>query len=585
MSLKETLAKRREKRLERLEERDAQRREDRKNGVKLPAKIVRKFKRMSMPKRIGVCVLVVVIIVGACGGAYFYVKMKKFAPIDSRKDIKAGMDMQNMVVATGTTTVGMTEETFDVSSLETELEIEEVYLNSGEEVEKGAPILKISEESLNAARTELEQAQKSAEYSYRLGVVDHEESLITAKSILDQAAVKSSYADNDYRNDIQEKAEKVEDLKKQVEDAQDLVDEYTKSVEEDYYYTYYDVENLEKEVSENFDLLMKLYEDWDIERMSQSITQTDKYKFYEDFAKEVEEESEEYDTAVENYKDAKQKAETNLNKEKANLEALKAQLTEAQVDYDKAVSEANSTKTETVAQSSIAEDTYNTSVEKADEDLATLKDALDDATDNLTAFNESISDGYMYTSTAGTVMMVAVSEGSNLSANSMVMAYTDESTISVSASVSQDDIAKLAVGDKATVMFEEEGNYDGTVMSINPNTASNSKSSVTYTVTVELSGDVSALSQNMTATVIFGDMANFPGFGDNNGNDGPPSGEDFPDGAPDFDGEMPDFNGEMPSFDGEKPDFGGEMPSFDGAPSFGGEMTGGDPGSGQDDNS
>lgn len=100
-------------------------------------------------------------------------------------------------------------------------------------------------------------------------------------------------------------------------------------------------------------------------------------------------------------------------------------------------------------------------------------------------------------------MMVAVSEGGSLSADSMVIAYTDESTISVSASVEQDYISQLVVGQTATVTFEDYGTYEGVITAINPNTASSSRSSVTYTVTVELKGDVSNLSQNLTATVIF----------------------------------------------------------------------------------
>jgi hypothetical protein len=54
-------------------------------------------------------------------------------------------------------------------------------------------------------------------------------------------------------------------------------------------------------------------------------------------------------------------------------------------------------------------------------------------------------------------------------------------------------------------MFEDYDNYEGVITAINPNTSSSSRSSVTYTVTVELQGDVSELSQNLTATVMFKD--------------------------------------------------------------------------------
>ncbi len=503
MSLKDKLQTNREKKLERLEARDAQRREDRANGVKLPAKIVRAIKKTSAKTRITAGILAVVIVIGAVFGVYYYNAKKTGDGQNMAGFGPDGMNMGSVITASGTTTVGMVEETFDVDSLETTLEIEEVYLNNGDEVEQGTAILKISDESLQKAKTELEQAAASAEYAYRLGVIDYEEALITAKSTLDQATVNSNYAENDYASDIQEKAETVADLEKQVEEAQELVDDYTASINEDYYRTYYDLDALESQLYNNFTLLMDFYEEWNIAEQSLSKTQDENYEIYEFFEEEVTEEQEEYEQALEDYEDAVRIATNGLTKAQANLEKLQAQLTKAQVEYDDAVTAANSTKTETVAQSDIAQATYDTAVEKAEEELATLQDAMDDADDNLTAFNESISDGYMYTSTAGTIMMVAVTEGGTLSADSMVIAYTDESTISVAAAVEQDYISQLVVGQSATVMFEDYGTYEGIVTAINPNTASSSRSSVTYTVTVQLQGDVSELSQNLTATVMF----------------------------------------------------------------------------------
>lgn len=59
---------------------------------------------------------------------------------------------ENVITASGSTSVGMQEETFDLDYIETELKIEEVYLSSGDEVEEGTPILKLTDESVEAAR-------------------------------------------------------------------------------------------------------------------------------------------------------------------------------------------------------------------------------------------------------------------------------------------------------------------------------------------------------------------------------------------------------------------------------------------------
>ena len=69
----------------------------------------------------------------------------------------AGLTLtEDMVAASGVTNVGITEETFDVENLTTNLEIEEVYVVSGEEVTAEDKILKLTEESVAEARKELE---------------------------------------------------------------------------------------------------------------------------------------------------------------------------------------------------------------------------------------------------------------------------------------------------------------------------------------------------------------------------------------------------------------------------------------------
>jgi len=484
-----------------------------------------KVKGLSKPKKILAVVIIVAIICGASFGTYYFVTSRN----SSGDHMMGGMGFDemstmegNVITASGTTTMGMVTETFDVDSLETELEIEEVYLNNGDEVAEGDKILKISEESLEKARTELEQAALEAEYAYRLGVITNQESLITAQSTYDTASVNAQYAENDYNDAVLQAQETVDDLQAQVDEAQELVDEYTDAIANNTYYTEYDVENLKNTAYENFALLMQLYEEWEIDDSSTSsgnssgsssggssggssgTTYSNSLSsIYSAFASEVEEEEQEYETALESYEEAMETAQSNLTKAQANLEKLTAQLEQAQVAYDDAVTSAKSTYTETVAAQETAEDTYNTSVDKANEELETLKDAMEDAQDNLEAFETAISDGYMYTTTAGTIMMVNVKENESLAADSIVIAYTDSTTISVAASVDQQYISQLSIGQSASVIFSEYGTYEGTIVSINPATQSSSRSSVTYTVTVSLDGDVSQLSQNLSATVYF----------------------------------------------------------------------------------
>ena len=92
----------------------------------------------------------------------------------------AGLNFtEDMIAASGVTNVGITEETFDVENLTTELKIEEVYVASGEEITAGDKILKLTEDSVEEARKELERALEDAELAYRTGAIEYEQNLIT----------------------------------------------------------------------------------------------------------------------------------------------------------------------------------------------------------------------------------------------------------------------------------------------------------------------------------------------------------------------------------------------------------------------
>ena len=116
---------------------------------------------------------------------------------------------ENVITASGSTSVGMQEDTFDLDYIETELKIEEVYLSSGDEVEEGTPILKLTDESVEAARRELEQKSVQASLDYRQQLLDSEEEKITAKQTYDTSMTKGTYASYTYEESLKEYADTV----------------------------------------------------------------------------------------------------------------------------------------------------------------------------------------------------------------------------------------------------------------------------------------------------------------------------------------------------------------------------------------
>ncbi len=220
---------------------------------------------------------------------------------------------------------------------------------------------------------------------------------------------------------------------------------------------------------------------------------------------EMEEAEENYTTALKEYEDETASAELNLQKLFNKLETAREDFTDAEVSYQKQALNAKTVYETSVAKGKTAQNEYDTQLTSLKDSLDKLQDAQKEADSNLAVFEALVGDGYLYTEESGTVLMLMAEEGKVLAGGSMIFAYSNPEQISVSVSVSQDDIAKLYVGEAASVVIDDVGTYSGLIETINPIASSNSRTAVSYTVTVNLQGDVSGLDANLTASVIFGE--------------------------------------------------------------------------------
>lgn len=219
---------------------------------------------------------------------------------------------------------------------------------------------------------------------------------------------------------------------------------------------------------------------------------------------EAEETEEKYTTALKEYEDEIASAELKLQKLFNQLETAREDYTDAEVSYQKKSLNAKTVYETAVAKGKTAQNDYNTRLASLKDSLDRLCDAKEEADGNLALFEELVGDGHLYTEESGTVLMLMAEEGHQLAGGSTVFAYSNPEQISVSVSVGQEDIAKLYVGETASVTISDYGNYSGVIETINPVSSSDSRASVSYTVTVNLQGDVSGLDSNLTASVVFG---------------------------------------------------------------------------------
>lgn len=473
---------------------------------------------------------------------------------------QGGMNMNdNLVTASGTTSIGVDAVTFAIDFLEdTSLYVEKVYVSSGDEVEAGTKYLKFTDDSIEDARSELESTAREAQIAYRSGVITTQESKIEAKYTYQQTLLDAQQAQQVYEDTLASLQATLDAAEDEYTQAQDDYNEYLYKVENNTFSEDYEIETKKTAYEEAYDLYVDRVEYWELTEdeldsldsssasmsgsstttVSTSTTSSDSsgqgsaggmmmggnassqaatreeqeakadrqwiLKTVALLKERMEEAEEDYEQAKEDYEDEIDGAELKLQKLLNTYESKREAYEAAQITYQKECLSAKTTYETTLAKGQTAQNDYDTQLTSLSESLEKLADAKEEAQDNLALFESLIGDGYLYTDEAGTILMSRAEAGEVLTGDDIIFAYSNPDKITVSVAVSQDSIAQLSVGESAMVMISDYGNYSGVIESINPVASSDSRTSVTYTVEVALDGDVSALSANLTATVIFG---------------------------------------------------------------------------------
>ena len=505
---------------------------------------------------------------------------------------------EDMTAASGVTNVGITEETFDVENLTTNLEIEEVYAVSGEEVTAGDKILKLTEESVAEARKELERALEDAELAYRTGAIEYEQNLITAEYTRDSAILTGQQAKDVYDETVASLQSAVTRAEEELQDAEDDIAEYESYVNDGSYKSYFKVDEYQAIYDENLKALTDKMDEWGISwsqvtggggsvqigggaganmqsgGTSNASILASLYSILEQNLKDLEE-------AEDKYEDALTNAAFELQTLQLKLSSLQQAVTEAKENYEIQQAQAKLTYETSQSGAERAESDYNTTVEKAKSDLAALESTYEDAKENLELFESSVGDGYFYVSEDGTILRTMVRAEQALTSDAVVFVYSNPKELTVTVSVDQSDITKLTVGDSAYVQSSAGSGYTGVITAIDPVSSSSSRTSVAYSVTVQINveDEEDSLSANESVTVVFGmteeeieqlqqrqSMQGRPddvSDGDAMPQGGPGGGEklengEMPEGAP-GNGEVPE-NGGMPEGvpgSGEVPENGG----------------------------
>lgn len=449
----------------------------------------------------------------------------------SQNDFFSGMNMEaGMVGASGITSVGVTQEKFEVEGLTQGLLVEEVYVSSGQEIKQGDKILKVSEESVETAREELEKVLREADLAYRAGAIEYEQNKITIAYEKDMAVLEGKQAQEIYDETIASLSSSMENAREELSDTKEQIAEYRELVDGDDYYNKFKVGEYKALYDENLSLLKTKMEEWgatwaqvtsgagggfnsgsqngggDMGSMPFALTKTatsDQLMVLRSLYNVLEQNLTDYEQAQADYEDAVANARLTLQTLELSVSSLEKTLLQTESEYESRLLQAKLTLEQSLSEAENAQRDYETAMEKAELDYENLKGAKEDAETNLELFESSVGDGYYYAAQSGSLLRVSARKGQYLGSESTLFMYTNPAEMTVTVSVDQADIADIRVGGEVYIESSEYGSFRGSVSSINPVSSSDSRTNVTYNVTVMFTESPEKLGTNETVTVIF----------------------------------------------------------------------------------
>ncbi len=223
----------------------------------------------------------------------------------------------------------------------------------------------------------------------------------------------------------------------------------------------------------------------------------------EDAQEAVDEAQEDVDT-YQGYVDSGYDYEDELEEAQEALEEAQDALTIAQNNQTTQSIEARQTLESALTNYEYADQLYQIDTDGLEDDLDDAKKALADAEQALADFDSCLQDGTIYAQYSGTVMSIAYEAGDELTDDSELIVYSDSENVTMTVSVTQEDISNISIGDEAEVSLDayDDETFSAVVTAIET-AASMGSSTVTYNVTVTFTEDVSKIYNGMTGEAAF----------------------------------------------------------------------------------
>ncbi len=364
------------------------------------------------------------------------------------------------------------------------LKVEEVYVQQGQRIRAGDPLLKVTERSVRSVRRYLRSSQADAQIALEELQNEYETNQVAAKHDYISSVTEASLAELKYDTDnaqitleLQEIADSIAVLQNEIEQTEkDLADSW-----DDY-----------ADLKEEYEKYQRRYYEWDKDNLYEYVPLRTQYL---DAKQKYEDETENRQDMREEMADKQQEILDKVEE----YQRLAGQTERSQMTVRQEL-EASTLAGE------MAEDVYAYSLKSLEEDIAQAQKDLADLDDVMADFDAFVGDdGIVYAESDGLVTNVAYEAGDILREDSALITYVKEDDYVITIDVAQEDVPYIKVGDAVTIEFGAYPDeiYDGVIKEITTTQVSENTATVSYPVTVEIKGDTKELYGGMTGDVTF----------------------------------------------------------------------------------
>lgn len=453
----------------------------------------------------------------------------------------------------GTTQMGTVSQYPEFTIGSVRMEVEEVYVEAGDTVKEGDALFKITDESMAEAIAYYEDAVADAEDVLETAEISYQTGKLEAEYEKQETTLEADSAYAELEAALLELEEEVQEKLDEWEQAQEDITTYSNNLNNNVYYTEAEIEEKTEAVSlaeagattaqAEYDTAKTAYEE------TKTVLETDIAALKNGCETETWTEetigtikslsnavSNDY-TAVNEAKSVLEEKQVALSDADAMLQQAKQALEQAENEYEKNTKDAESKLEELNNNIGNLQSTYEEAVRNAetekidlqnDYDLAvlngtyassvysnsvtTLEKEVEEAKINLEELQKeqaellALEDGVVVAAQDGTISSVTYEAGDILNATAAFVTYCDTSVLTISVEVSQENIAKIAVGDTVavTISGSRMGDLEGSVSSIASSaTTGGSVSNVTYAVVISIDNSEGMLSSGTSASVMF----------------------------------------------------------------------------------